>query len=48
MQGSTGKMLFCEMRAMIVALRFLFDGGGVFAHSGDKDSSDGYYNRKTD
>ena len=48
MRRPTGKMLFCEMGAMIVALRLLFDGGGVFSHSGHTDSSDGHYNHKTD
>ena len=44
----TGKvLLFCSMGVAIVALMLLFDGGGVFSHSGRTDSSGGHYNRKT-
>ena len=44
----TGKvLLFCGMGVVIVALMLLFDGGGVFSHSGRTDSSGGHYNRKT-
>ena len=48
MRKRTGKtFLFCGMGAVIVSLMFLFDGGGVFSHSGRTDSSGGHYNRKT-
>ena len=48
MRKPTGKMLlFCSVGLAIVALMLLFDGGGVFSHSGRTDSSGGHYNRKT-
>ena len=47
MRSRTGKVLFCCMGVAIVALMFLFDGTGVFPHSGRTDSSGGHYNRKT-
>ncbi len=40
-------LLLCGMIAVIVSLMFLFDGGGVFSHSGRTDSSGGHHNRKT-
>ncbi len=39
--------LSCSIGAVIVTLILLFDGGGVFSHSGRTDSSGGHYNRKT-
>ncbi len=48
MRRPTGKvLLFGGIGAMIVAVMLLFDGGGVFSHSGRTDSSGGHYNRKT-
>lgn len=48
MRVPTGKvLLFCSIGAVIVTLILLFDGGGVFSHSGRTDSSGGHYNRKT-
>lgn len=48
MRRPTGKvLLFCSIGAVIVTLMLLFDGGGVFSHSGRTDSSGGHYNRKT-
>ncbi len=48
MRRPTGKvLLFGSIGAVIVALMLLFDGGGVFSHSGRTDSSGGHYNRKT-
>ena len=48
MRVPTGKVfLFCSIGMVIFALLFLFDGGGVFSHSGRTDSSGGHYNRKT-
>ena len=48
MRVSTGKvLLFCSIGAVIFTLMLLFDGGGVFSHSGRTDSSGGHYNRKT-
>ncbi len=48
MRVPTGKVfLFCSIGVVIFALLFLFDGGGVFSHSGRTDSSGGHYNRKT-
>ena len=48
MRRPTGKiLLFCGVGAAIFALMLLFDGGGVFSHSGRTDSSGGHYNRKT-
>ena len=48
MRRSTGKVfLFYGLGVVIVALVFLFNGGGVFSHSGRTDSSGGHYNRKT-
>lgn len=48
MRVSTGKVfLSCSIGAVIVTLILLFDGGGVFSHSGRTDSSGGHYNRKT-
>ena len=48
MQRPTRKvLLFCGMGVAIVALMLLFDGAGVFSHSGRTDSSGGHYNRKT-
>lgn len=48
MRKPTGKVLLLgSIGAVIVALILLFDGGGVFSHSGRTDSSGGHYNRKT-
>ena len=48
MRVPTGKvLLFGSIGVVIVALMLLFDGGGVFSHSGRTDSSGGHYNRKT-
>ena len=47
MRRHTGKVLFCGMGVVLVALMLLFDGGGVFSHSGRTDSSGGHYNRST-
>ena len=47
MRSRTGKVLFCCMGAAIVVLMLLFDGAGVFSHSGRTDSSGGHYNRST-
>ena len=48
MRRPTGKvLLFGSIGAVIVALMLLFDGGGVFSHSGRTDSSGGHYNRST-
>ena len=48
MQRPTRKvLLFCGMGVAIIALMLLFDGDGVFSHSGRTDSSGGHYNRKT-
>lgn len=48
MRVPTGKvLLFCSIGAVIITLILLFDGGGVFSHSGRTDSSGGHYNRKT-
>ena len=47
MRNRTGKVLFCCMGIAIVALMLLFDGYGVFSHSGRTDSSGGHYNRST-
>ena len=47
MRSRTGKVLFCCIGIAIVALMLLFDGSGVFSHSGRTDSSGGHYNRKT-
>lgn len=48
MRRSTRKaLLFGGVGVAIFALMLLFDGGGVFSHSGRTDSSGGHYNRKT-
>ena len=48
MRVLTGKvLLFCSIGVVIVTLMLLFDGGGVFSHSGRTDSSGGHYNHKT-
>lgn len=47
MRSRTEKVLFCCIGIAIVALMLLFDGGGVFSHSGRTDSSGGHYNRQT-
>ena len=47
MRSLTRKVLFYGVGVAIVALMLLFDGGGVFSHSGRTDSSGGHYNRKT-
>ena len=47
MRRSTRNVLFCGMGVAIFALVVLFDGAGVFSHSGRTDSSGGHYNRKT-
>ena len=48
MRRSTRKaLLFGGVGVAIFALMLLFDGSGVFPHSGRTDSSGGHYNRKT-
>ena len=47
MRKHTGKMLLCSLAVVLVTLMLLFDGGGVFSHSGRTDSSGGHYNRST-
>ena len=48
MRRPTGKvLLFCGIGVLIISLMLLFDGGGVFSHSGRTDSSGGHHNRKT-
>lgn len=48
MRKPTGKvLLFGSIGLAIVALMLLFDGRGVFSHSGRTDSSGGHYNRST-
>ncbi len=42
MQSRTGKVLFCYVGITTVALMLLFDGDGVFSHSGRTDSSGGH------
>ena len=40
-------LLFCGMMVMIGALIFLFNGDGVFSHSGGTDSQGGHRNSRT-